>query len=276
MRSAANNNNNRAHNDDEDDGWLFRNLEDDTYQKLQRNDYDYNYERSDVSENYKTFVKAIIFMGRSNEDVILLKARCANHIVILVGFLVAFMIHSVLTLDLDRTFGTSDEPSFLLGHFYAVLLSVSISSGLYCIVVFTFLSIKIHRLFGRGLYRWGGGDNTKNNIDDLIFFYGKDRLFQLVKECTTKIPDNTRWQVRFPARKFYYEGIRGKISGKTLFVCGMCSFWPTLIGFGCTICAKLSYELDRPYSLVCIVLMISGIVFSGLLTVLSEASVELQ
>mmetsp|Transcript_14381 Transcript_14381/g.21167 ORF Transcript_14381/g.21167 Transcript_14381/m.21167 type:complete len:232 (-) Transcript_14381:115-810(-) len=213
-----------------------------------------------IDDEAKSDLQAKIVMGRSRESTIELKAQTADSLAVLVAFLVAFLIDNILNMDESQT-GT-----------FTLLLTLSVSSGLFCVVVFTFLSAKIRRLLARGVYRFGSSDCS---IDDLLKIYGHEKLLKLVNDCTFG-QDKSGDTIRFFARQFYDTNKGHKIRGRTLFQTGMLSFTVTIAGFLCALCAKLIDALDITFASICVLVCMCTLGAAATLVKTSGAAHELD
>jgi hypothetical protein len=173
--------------------------------------------------------------GRRNELVIEKKINGADKLAVLVGFLLAFMIANILSLD-PETFNSD-----MLFNVFAVCLTFTACWGLYCSIVLAFLSVKVRRLLGRTIYNVG-------TVEDLPFKHGGGGIKKM-REYMLETSAGTNGS-RLSARKWYSE------NGKLLYQSSLVGFIIFLMGFVVSACVKLADTLDTVFIYICLGMLI--------------------
>ncbi|CAD7958619.1 unnamed protein product [Amoebophrya sp. A120] len=157
-----------------------------------------------------TQLKHELACGRLGEQILEQKVAGADAFAILIGFLLAFVVEKLLSLN------PSDFQNHLWFKVYTSMLGIASACGFSCVLALTFLGAKIRRLSGRSLYLFGSSDE---DVDALAAAVGEPEITKRVlsvrkanAQTSGTSERSTQGKLALHARTWYYAN--AKVSTK--------------------------------------------------------------
>lgn len=169
---------------------------------------------------------ALLALGRQGELVVEMKAMGSDNMAILTGFFTAFGIDHVLSLD------RGDFEDAWVFYGFALSLGATLMSGIGCVLLFTFFSIKVRRLLGRSWFHFGV-DTSVIVLEEIAG--GHEALRKNLSRRTHR--SRHRTTVNLFARDWYYGVAR--YNGGWLYRAGLLGFRVHLTAALCAVMCRV-------------------------------------
>ena len=134
----------------------------------------------------------VLWEGRHGEKIVELKADNADNICVLAAFILSFTISYIFGLD------GSEHPLLV------ALASASAGAGISCVLLLTFLSLKVRRLRGRSVFRWGEDCDMAQLPEKMVTQLHAPTKDGKADDALASVRHAESGEVRFYARAWYY------------------------------------------------------------------------